>query len=382
MIVFLSDIMHPAFRKAGPVSMFLTAVLAAAVSCEPVRVEEQDNRIPAVQSEVIGFYLLNEGTMGANNATLDYADLRNGEYISGFFSKQNPDMPLSLGDVGNDILLAGDCLAIALHGSGIVEIADARTAEHLAEIPVPGCRYLAEDGGSLYVTSYAEGGSLWKISLEDYSIVSKIGTGHDPEQLHIHDGFIYVLNSGGMQLDSGTGQTAYEHTVTVVDMSDFSVARTDDVGFRNLYKVLCGGDYEYMTSRGDYMDESGAVFTYDRTSGEAVKIASVAVSNWCEYGGTVYTQATVYDENWNQTVSLGRLCGKDYIEDDFADLSSAGIKACYGLDVNPATGDFVLTDAGDYVTPGAVHYFSADGSLLWSHRAGVCPSRIVWIYED
>ena len=105
-------------------------------------------------------------------------------------------------------------------------------------------------------------------------------------------------------------------------------------------------------------------------------------SNWCEYDGTVYTQATVYDENWNQTVSLGRLCGKDYVEDDFADLSSAGIKACYGLDVNPATGDFVLTDAGDYVTPGAVHYFSADGSLLWSHRAGVCPSRIVWIYED
>ena len=49
MIVFLSDIMHPAFRKAGPVSMFLTAVLAAAVACEPVRVEEQDNRIPAVQ---------------------------------------------------------------------------------------------------------------------------------------------------------------------------------------------------------------------------------------------------------------------------------------------------------------------------------------------
>ena len=68
MIVFLSDIMHPAFRKAGPVSMFLTAVLAAAVACEPVRVEEQDNRIPTVQSEVIGFYLLNEGTILCGSA--------------------------------------------------------------------------------------------------------------------------------------------------------------------------------------------------------------------------------------------------------------------------------------------------------------------------
>ena len=43
-------------------------------------------------------------------------------------------------------------------------------------------------------------------------------------------------------------------------------------------------------------------------------------------------------------------------------------------------GDFVLTDAGDYTTPGTVHYFHADGSLVWSHTAGVCPSRIAWVY--
>ena len=158
------------------------------------------------------------------------------------------------------------------------------------------------------------------------------------------------------------------------------MVRTDDTGYRNLYKVICAGDVEYMTSRGDYGADPGAVFSYDRGTGKTALISSVPVSNWCSHGGTVYTQSTTYDENWNPGISFGKLSDGVYQESEFLDLSGAGISSCYGLDINPATGDFVLTDAGDYTTPGTVHYFHADGTLLWSHVAGVCPSRIAWIY--
>ena len=376
---FFFDFVH---ALSGRTKFFLAtaSLAAAAVSCDKIGAGDPDGNIPSVQSEVTGFYVLNEGTMGMNNASLDFVNLRTGEYVNDWFSLQNPEMSLELGDVGNDILIAGDYLIIVLNGSGLLEIADALTARHIAEVSVPDCRYVIENDGYLYVTSYAEGGSLYKVSTEDFSVVSRIGVGHDPEQLHFHDGFIYVLNSGGLQYDPATGTTAYEQTVSVVDAGTFEVIRTDDTGYRNLYKVICAGDVEYMTSRGDYGADPGAVFSYDRGTGKTALISSVPVSNWCCHGGTVYTQSTTYDENWNPGISFGKLSDGVYQESEFLDLSGVGISSCYGLDINPATGDFVLTDAGDYTTPGTVHYFHADGSLVWSHTAGVCPSRIAWVY--
>ena len=376
---FFFDFVH---ALSGRTKFFLAtaSLAAAAVSCDKIGAGDPDGNIPSVQSEVTGFYVLNEGTMGMNNASLDFVNLRTGEYVNDWFSLQNPEMSLELGDVGNDILIAGDYLIIVLNGSGLLEIADALTARHIAEVSVPDCRYVIENDGYLYVTSYAEGGSLYKVSTEDFSMVSRIGVGHDPEQLHFHDGFIYVLNSGGLQYDPATGTTAYEQTVSVVDAGTFEVIRTDDTGYRNLYKVICAGDVEYMTSRGDYGADPGAVFLYDRGTGKTALISSVPVSNWCSHGGTVYTQSTTYDENWNPGISFGKLSDGVYQESEFLDLSGVGISSCYGLDINPATGDFVLTDAGDYTTPGTVHYFHADGSLVWSHTAGVCPSRIAWVY--
>ena len=358
---FFFDFVH---ALSGRTKFFLATVslAAAAVSCDKIGAGDPDGNIPSVQSEVTGFYVLNEGTMGMNNASLDFVNLRTGEYVNDWFSLQNPEMSLELGDVGNDILIAGDYLIIVLNGSGLLEIADALTARHIAEVPVPDCRYVIENDGYLYVTSYAEGGSLYKVSTEDFSMVSRIGVGHDPEQLHFHDGFIYVLNSGGLQYDPATGTTAYEQTVSVVDAGTFEVIRTDDTGYRNLYKVICAGDVEYMTSRGDYGADPGAVFSYDRGTGKTALISSVPVSNWCSHGGTVYTQSTTYDENWNPRISFGKLSDGVYQESEFLDLSGVGISSCYGLDINPSTGDFVLTDAGDYTTPGTVHYFHADGA--------------------
>ena len=379
MIGFFFDLVH---ALSGRTKFFLAtaSLAAAAVSCDKIGAGDPDGNIPSVQSEVTGFYVLNEGTMGMNNASLDFVNLRTGEYVNDWFSLQNPEMSLELGDVGNDIMISGDYLIIVLNGSGLLEIADALTARHIAEVSVPDCRYVIENDGYLYVTSYAEGGSLYKVSTEDFSMVSRIGVGHDPEQLHFHDGFIYVLNSGGLQYDPATGTTAYEQTVSVVDAGTFEVIRTDDTGYRNLYKVICAGDVEYMTSRGDYGADPGAVFLYDRASGKVTLIENIPVSNWCSHGGTVYTQSTTYDENWNPGISFGKLSDGIYQESEFLDLSGVGITSCYGLDINPATGDFVLTDAGDYTTPGTVHYFHADGTLLWSHVAGVCPSRIAWVY--
>lgn len=353
-------------------------------SCDKVGTESPDEpylTIPRVQSEVLGFYVLNQGGWGANNSTLDYVDLRNGRYITDYFGKQNPDMAYGLGDTGNDMLLTDDYLIMVLNGSNLLEVTDAHTAKHITAVEIPQCRSIIEADGCLYVTSYADEGTLYKVSMSDWSVTGKIQVGHDPEQLHYHDGFIYVLNSGGLTKDD-SGQTAYEQTISVVDVSDFTVDRTVDTGYRNLYKILCTGETEYVIARGDYGADPGAVFSYDRRTDEVKSVYGKSLTNWCLYDGTVYTHTTAYDGNWNSTDAFGKITDSGYKEESFLNLSGVNLSVCYGLEINPATGDFVIFDAGDYTNPGKVHYFNADGSLSWSVTAGVSPCKAVWVFED
>ena len=55
-----------------------------------------------------GMYVLNEGNMGSNKATLDYFDETTGVYHKNIYAERNPNVVKELGDVGNDAVLPGD----------------------------------------------------------------------------------------------------------------------------------------------------------------------------------------------------------------------------------------------------------------------------------
>ncbi len=358
----------------------LLAIFAAATAffaCDKVGTDGPDPEftlITPVESGMKGLYILNEGGLGSNNSTLDYVDLERGRYYSNYFAQQNPDMPLALGDVGNDMLLTDDYLIIVLNGSGLVEIADAATARHITQITVPQGRNIIREGDFLYVTSWAENGSLYRISMSDWT-TSRVSVGYEPEGLHCHDGKIYVLNSGGKHFETGE----YQQTISVVDTESFTVEKTVETGHYNLSDIICMGDVEYVNSLGNYGDDLGSVFSYNRVNDATSVILDHSIANWCLYDGILYTQSTTYDASWNPVVSYGKIENGTFSDGAWFDTDAVKISNCYGLSANPSNGDFVITDAGDYVTPGSVYYFTSAGSPVWSATAGVCPSKIVWI---
>ena len=89
-----------------------------------------------------GFYLLNEGNMGSNKATLDYCDLSTGVYHRNVYAEANPHMVKELGDVGNDIGIFGSKLYAVINVSNFIEVMDARTARHIGMIKIPNVRYI------------------------------------------------------------------------------------------------------------------------------------------------------------------------------------------------------------------------------------------------
>ena len=54
------------------------------------------------------------------------------------------------------------------------------------------------------------------------------------------------------------------------------------------------------------------------------------------------------------------------------------IQVPYGIAVNRCSGEFFVTDAKDYISPGILHCFSPDGRLKWSITTGDIPAHIVF----
>ena len=105
-------------------------------------------------NEPIGMYLLNEGNMGSNKATIDYIDFSNGYYIRNIYGERNPNVIKELGDVGNDIQIYGNRLYAVINCSHKVEVMDARTCRRIGQVDIPNCRYICFHEGKAYVSSY------------------------------------------------------------------------------------------------------------------------------------------------------------------------------------------------------------------------------------
>ena len=154
-------------------------------------------------------FVLNEGGLGANNATLDFLNLQKGRYVRSSFRKMNPSVAGGLGDVGNDIALLGDELWMVINNSGIVEVASAVDETEIAAIAVPTPRNIAFDDNYAYVTSwagaYATGtyddkgnytisdssnpkGCVYRINLKNKKIEGTVEVGLQPEGIACYGG--------------------------------------------------------------------------------------------------------------------------------------------------------------------------------------------------
>ena len=358
--------------------------------------EPEDTGSKAEKGDVMGLYLLNQGNMGSNKATLDYLDLsgNNSEnviYHRNIYSERNPNEIKELGDVGNDIKIYGSKLWMVINCSNKVEVADAYTCKQVAKINIPNCRYLAFDGGFAYVSAYvapvnmrqdAEVGAVYKVDTLTMKVVDKVTVGYQPDELAVVHGKLYVANSGGYRNPN------YDRTVSVIDLTTFKEERKIDVAI-NLHR--CRADKYgqlWVSSRGDYKEVPSRLYWLKpNAAGQMEKGGEleVPVSNMCIVGDSLYYIGV----QWNETSK------KNSIEYGIVNvsqhkviahsLSSApeiqSIEMPYGIIVNPQKKDFYLMDAKNYVSSGELLHFKADGTFDWRVWTGDIPAEAAFVYR-
>ena len=351
-----------------------------------------------VKSEIIGMYLLNEGNMGSNKATLDYLDLSASDstvhYLRNIYSERNPSTVMMLGDVGNDIQIYGSRLWMVINCSNKVEVARASDAVRIGKVNIPNCRYVAFKDGFAYVSSYVGTqyggsdsplGSVYKVDTLTLEKVDSCAVGYQPEEMAIVGNKLYVANSGGYQGMTGQG---YESTVSVVDLH--SMRETDRINVAaNLHHVKADHYGQlWVTARGNYTDEASSIWWLQQNADGKTVVGGhldQPVSDLCIVGDSLYFYGSQWSEiTLKNTVTYGIINVRTHqmVSTSLSDAPEISkIRMPYGIIVNPLQRDFYLMDAKNYVSSGELLHFLPDGTFDWKVKTGDIPAHAAFLYE-
>ena len=382
-------------------SLFYLACLILAVvsSCREdfyiIPSQNQDTGVAPTRGDIVGMYVLNEGNMGSNKASIDYLDLDEKKptvhYHRNIYSERNPNVVKELGDVGNDIKIYGSKLWIVVNVSNKVEVATADSCKRITQINIPNCRYLAFKDGFAYVSSYvgpvkldkdAPLGMVYKVDTVDFKKKDSVVVGYQPEELCIVENKLYVANSGGYRMPN------YDNTLSEIDLTTFKEIRKIKVGL-NLHH--CQVDHYgqiWVTSRGNYNDVPSRIYWLYKGHNqlyEVIDSIDTPVSGLSIVGDSLY----YYGSAWNSatatnTISYGLINVRTHQTIETNLFSAPQIKAItmpYGIMVNPTERDFYLMDAKNYVSSGSLLHFKPDGAFDWSVQTGDIPGHATFVYK-
>ena len=341
------------------------------------------------QNEPIGMYLLNEGNMGSNKATIDYLDFSKGIYIRNIYGERNPNVIKELGDVGNDIQVYGNRLYAVINCSHKVEVMDLRTCRRIGQIDIPNCRYIRFHGDKAYISSYvgpvsidpnAQLGAIFEVDTATLRINRQVTVGYQPEEFEIIGNYLYVANSGGYRAPD------YDSTLSVVDLTDFRQVQKIPVCV-NPHRVR-KDQYNrlWITSRGDHKEVQPQLICFSPIANSLLPIANApTASEMMIIGDSMYYYSAHWsDETMSNQITYGVLNIQYPITNTqsfITDGTEQNIKIPYGIQVNPYNGDIYITDAKNYVSSGQLHCYSREGKCKWSVRTGDIPAHMCFVYR-
>lgn len=346
-------------------------------------------------------YILSEGSMGRNEASLDFFTPSEGLYVRNAFLQANPS--ITLGDTANDIIAVGDEIWIALNGSDLIEVLDANTLAHKTTITIPTPRYMFNDFGDyVYVTSYNGAytvysynpdlgyseitdyknprGVVYKIDPKDHHIASLVQVGYQPEGVALGNEKLYAANSGGISSQLPPDY-AYDNTISVIDRSTMKVTETltGQYNAKELFSTSEGILWEHCL--GDYGSVHSGLYKITSSGPKRVTAegCELCVSVIAQHKDAFWIIGSDDEFNWEKPDKTWYVYK---ISDGVATKVDVDIQAKYpyGIAVDPETEDLYITDGGTGGELGTVYCYSkADNySLKWKTISGIFPGHFLF----
>lgn len=339
----------------------ITLLIALSSACDKDEDPKPDQR-PDLSTE--GVYILNSGKLNSNNASLSYFNPKTQILSTDVFQQQNDK---KLGDTGQDMLIYGAKMYVAVYQSNIIYVLDKEgnilnsqspQREGIAQKP----RAFAAHKGKVYVSLFD--GYLAKIDTATMMIEQQVKVGRNPEQIAIANNKIYVANSGGMDYPN------YDQTVSVVDINSFEVSKTIDVVSNPTSIIADAQGNVYVKSSGNYGEIPSAFQKIDSKTDQISVLEGINVANMSLYNDKLYIVSSEYDANWNQIVSFqifdtktDKLISENFISD------GTKIEKPQSISVDSSTGNIYISTS-DYINSGDMYIISPEGKLIHKFDTG------------
>lgn len=336
----------------------------------PVPDPEPDYSVPTDQQ---GLYIFNTGNEGSSiNGSINYVNFSKHDNHAKVFETVNGR---SLGSTVQNATIWHNKMYIAVFGSNTIEVVDKLTAESIKQIKLgeddgkP--RFVIADGN--YVYASMQTGFVSRINPETDEVDKTIAVGPNPEEMAIMNGYLYVVNSDGLNWNGGY---ANGKSVSKIDLSTFEEVKKIGVGL-NPTRIAADDTYVYVVSMGDYGATPSSIWKIDandNTTDTGVSATWIAVN-----AGLLYVINSVYNADYTTTnnytvynVEDMSVKTENFLQDDLVE-SPAGIV------IDPVGGNIFISSYylengfPAYSTIGHVIQYDFDGVSSWDSSAGVGP---------
>lgn len=320
-------------------------------------------------------FILNEGSMNNNDATLALYDLDEDVIYNDFFGLINGK---GLGDTANDMIQYGSKVYVSLTHSSVVHVVDSKSGKLLKQIDMKDNgvakdpNKLAAHEGKVYVTSYDD--TVTRIDTTSLERDGSIEVGRDPEGICVSGNKLYVANSGGLEYLTGN----FDSTVSVIDIASFTEIDKIEVG-KNPYQVQADSKGNIIVSTRDIYDsefqltDQASLKRISSQTGEVKTIDGIIPNKFVVVDNIAY----IVINDWSQTVVATYDSGNDKVIKENIIPTDFEMSTPYEISVDKKSGDIFLTET-DYVTPGNVHCFNNNGEHKYSIEAvGINPTVVI-----
>ncbi|TNE29231.1 MAG: hypothetical protein EP346_06660 [Bacteroidetes bacterium] len=315
-----------------------------------------------------GMFITNEGPFQGGNGTLSFYNTTDGTLENDVFASVNLR---PLGNVVHSMSISGDQAFIVVNNSGVVEIVDADDMSSNGTITgLQQPRYAVGIGANEVAISNWGSNSVEFYNTTSQSLVASVNVNTGPERMLLHNGMLYVANSGGFGLDS---------TVTVIETATHTVVDTLYTGYNpngiaidangDLW-VLCGGYTDWNDASNN---EDGSIHRYDMATG-AEELGLVFPSADRPTGLTLDASGQVlyYLSNGYG----GTPFSLDITATALNTTSLVPGASLYSMGYNDVDGELYLGDAVDYASSGKVYrYDISSQAVVDTLTVGIIPGN-------
>lgn len=370
-------------RKIFFAALCGVAVTTAFTSCDDD--DESYNPYRYGQTALPQFrgYVLNEGSYALNNTSISYFDAASDTTTSianDLYFIQNGK---NLGDTGQDMIVGNNAVYVSVYGSSYIaklNLGGVEEQRFTCDASIGQPRYLAEEDGYLYATTY--GGYVLKLKASDLSFVDTLKVGPAPERILEKDGKLYLVCGNTMDY-------LEDHRLFIVDTNDFTQngVKTVDV-MSNPQTVVESGDYIFIQGYGNDWTNT-PLWVYDTKTGKAedtgllaTYIAPAANSGEVLAVFSMTDWDTWVTSNTFFTVNGANPAAKTDVTEQFV-AAEPGLASCslYSLSAGK-DGSFYLMQSLYSAGDGTVYHFNAQYGLAGKFTSwGQNPKKVVLVSE-